>query len=303
MDPDRRAAVVAARRAAAGRDRAAPPAPISTITRPPSREARGKQLVEVGSKAAGESIGRVAEDEVVAAPRRARRKRARRARTSSAAIAEIESRSTLRAAGRGVGVDERRRAAPRESASIASAPVPAEEVEHVEPGRRRRGSRRAPRGPGRCVGRIDLAARRGDRACPRALRRRRASLRRRSARRARRRTGARTASSSGPSSGASSEPCALEQRDQVGAGRRRGAAASSGRRRDPEPRQAALARPEHLALAAQRRGRPRRARSRRARGRSPRGGSAPARSRGRRRGCSATRARRGRSARGAGGAG
>ena len=262
-------------------------------------EPPGKQFFEVGSKAARESIGRVAEDEVVGAPIAAE-EADRIGANDRAALAEAERRRrspprTPTSVSTSVAD-----AAPRESASIATAPVPANrsrtiEAVDVAEDREQRLADPVVVGPDR------VALRRRRSACPRALPRRRASS-------GGDRLGplvAEAFADGGERAARARGPRAFRTARRSRSGRR---APRRGSARPREARRSGTAAGRSAGCRAPRprragSGRPRRARSRRARGRRLEAGCGRARSPGRRRGCIATRARRGRSDRGADGAG
>ena len=195
-------------------------------------------------------------------------------------------------------------AAPRESASNPSAPVPANGVQHGAPGRRRRGSRRATRARGptsaACRGRGGAAA-----ACPCALPPRSApaqSIAARASRRRRRtpagwpRRRSRPPAPDMPGSAASTRlGVGARLRRRAGAGGRGGRGAGRGCRSGAGREQRALAAQLEVDLGeleAVRRPRHR-----------VQAGRAPRRSPDRRAACSSSRARRARPGRAAGAAG
>ena len=219
-----------------------------------------------------------------------------------AAVRRVPSASTLRARQRRARVDQHRRSAPRESASIASAPVPQKRSRTRAPSRRRRGSRTASRARGRRSAARPSTAAAARPACGRR---------------------ARPATTLTPAIGsARSSPnrCAggVEQRaelrgverpvlatEQRRAPRARASASSArvvGQLGDPEARQPVLAGAEDLALAAQRQVDLGELEAVAARARSPPSAAARARTRDRRTGCTGSRARPARPARAAGAA-
>ena len=285
-----------ARRRAAGRARAGRACRIRSRS---GRRRRGRRAAarRAPRPGAGGTIWRVERTRGRTAPSRRRSHASASARTTRASAAPSASRfAWIAATARAVALDEdgaRRAARQRLDAERARA---GEQVEHAQRPRRRRGSRRAPRARGRTwaacrrparsalepaaavVARPRDAPSRRDRLELRAEARRR----RRAAGRAR----ARRARGSRASSSSARRVRALEQllvlRDA----------------RDAELRQPVLARAEHLARAAQLRGRPRPAEAVALAGER----LEPRQRRVAEQDADARRARRGRSARAAGGA-
>ena len=251
VDADQRVAV-AALGAAAASARAGRRAALSQIKRPPSASRPGDERVEFRLKTVGESIRRVAEDEVEAppgAPQVAERVGADDLR----AVRQAELVARCARASADVGVDQRRPAGPARERLDRRARRCREEVEDAAPRRRRRGSRRAPRGRGPRSARTAAGAAAALPAgVPSARRRRLASLYAAS------RLGALVAEAlAGPRRAAA--PARARRASRAGRAARapRARASSSsgdvlGKLRDAEARQAVLAGAEDLALAAQR---------------------------------------------------